>query len=233
MAVTLKTARTEWPEGFGKPSVVVPAGTALLVGKVLGVKVDRSVRIMSDVWADCFSAEFWDDATGTLKSMGLGNTEFGMDATAVADAPAADYEKAFAFLVASHEAKLLADRDARVWTAVAAAHRVTKGREVVVVKGRKVPKGTTGEVFWTGESTWGPRVGFKDAAGTVHWTAMGNVEVTDAWDHFDFDLWDLTPDKAAGIKAEALKLALRDAADRGWVGMAAAAAALDALPVAA
>lgn len=53
---------------------------------------------------------------------------------------------------------------------------VTKGSTVVVVKGVKVPRGTTGVAFWVGETKFGMRVGLKDAAGTVHWTAAGNVE---------------------------------------------------------
>ena len=51
-----------------------------------------------------------------------------------------------------------------------------KGQTVTVVKGRKVPVGTTGEVFWVGEGKYGWRVGIKDAEGEVHWTAVTNVE---------------------------------------------------------
>ena len=57
---------------------------------------------------------------------------------------------------------------------------VCKGARVVVVRGRKVPRGTTGRVFWTGVSEWGERVGIKDDAGAVHWTALSNVEVSHA-----------------------------------------------------
>lgn len=31
---------------------------------------------------------------------------------------------------------------------------IVKGQKVVVVKGRKVPKGTQGEIFWLGYETW-------------------------------------------------------------------------------
>lgn len=52
-----------------------------------------------------------------------------------------------------------------------------KGQQVTVVKGRKVPVGTTGEVFWVGESNYGGfRVGLKDAEGEVYWTAASNVQ---------------------------------------------------------
>lgn len=55
-------------------------------------------------------------------------------------------------------------------------HYVAKGAPVKVVKGRKVPVGTTGECFWIGEGTWGTRVGLRDEAGETHWTAITNVE---------------------------------------------------------
>jgi hypothetical protein len=54
---------------------------------------------------------------------------------------------------------------------------VRKGSNVKVVKGRKVPKGTMGVVFWIGSSEWGERVGIKDASETVHWTSIDNVIV--------------------------------------------------------
>lgn len=55
------------------------------------------------------------------------------------------------------------------------AGEIVKGATVQVVKGRKVPKGTTGTVIWIGEGQWGWRVGIKDAAGETHWTALDNV----------------------------------------------------------
>ena len=55
-----------------------------------------------------------------------------------------------------------------------------KGKTAEVFKGRKVAVGTSGEIIWCGEGKWGWRVGIKDAAGEVHWTAMSNVRVTDA-----------------------------------------------------
>lgn len=54
-----------------------------------------------------------------------------------------------------------------------------KGQTVTVVKGRKVPKGTTGVIFWVGEDSWGKgRIGFKGTDGETYWTATSNVEVT-------------------------------------------------------
>ena len=57
------------------------------------------------------------------------------------------------------------------------AKEVERGKVVKVVRGRKVPVGTVGEVFWVGESRWGYRVGLKDGEGNKHFTAETNVEV--------------------------------------------------------
>jgi len=51
---------------------------------------------------------------------------------------------------------------------------ITKGMTVEVYKGRKVPKGTEGVVFWLGAGNYGYRVGLKDDAGETHWTALDN-----------------------------------------------------------
>jgi hypothetical protein len=64
------------------------------------------------------------------------------------------------------------------------------GKRVEVIKGRKVPKGTTGLVFWKGAGTkYSPnfgyskhlivpdRLGIRDANGTAHWTSAANVMV--------------------------------------------------------
>lgn len=55
-----------------------------------------------------------------------------------------------------------------------------KGSTLKVVRGRKVPIGTTGVCIWNGEgkkAAWGRRVGIKDSDGEVHWTAEKNCEV--------------------------------------------------------
>lgn len=61
-------------------------------------------------------------------------------------------------------------------------------KRVVVVKGRKVPVGTEGEVFWMGSrdyskygDPWGiytyVRVGIRTDSGDVHWTDVNNIKV--------------------------------------------------------
>lgn len=57
-----------------------------------------------------------------------------------------------------------------------------KGMRVQVTRGRKVPVGTEGVLFWVGSTQFGKRIGFKDATDTVHWTAWGNFEFIDPID---------------------------------------------------
>jgi hypothetical protein len=52
-----------------------------------------------------------------------------------------------------------------------------KGQEVVVVGGRKIPKGTRGICFYSGAGQYGWRIGFKDASGQEYWTDLNNVEL--------------------------------------------------------
>lgn len=63
--------------------------------------------------------------------------------------------------------------------------KVQRNEEVVVVKGRKVPLGTKGKVFWIGQPfTQGMSrfaltsfpIGIRDNTGQVHWTYDQNVK---------------------------------------------------------
>ena len=54
--------------------------------------------------------------------------------------------------------------------------RDLKGQTVQVVAGRKVPLGTSGVCFWSGEGRYGWRVGFTTADGETVWTDARNVE---------------------------------------------------------
>lgn len=54
-----------------------------------------------------------------------------------------------------------------------------KGQRVVVVRGRKVPVGTSGICFYVGEGQWGWRVGFTTDSGETIWTNANNVELSD------------------------------------------------------
>lgn len=58
--------------------------------------------------------------------------------------------------------------------------RFARGQVVRVVKGRKIPKGTLGTVFWFGSSEFRGvetyRVGMVTPDGEKHFTAVSNVE---------------------------------------------------------
>ena len=84
-------------------------------------------------------------------------------------------ERALANTYEIHIASLRRDIDDETENCI-----VDKGKTVVVFKGRKVPVGTEGECFWIGDKGFGLRVGVRDAAGEVHWTAMDNVKVKEA-----------------------------------------------------
>jgi uncharacterized small protein (DUF1192 family) len=58
---------------------------------------------------------------------------------------------------------------------------IAKGVTVRVVRGKKVPVGTTGIVVWSGPGHYGPRVGIKPAGGgEALFTDAKNVEVVGA-----------------------------------------------------
>lgn len=59
------------------------------------------------------------------------------------------------------------------------------GKAVIVIKGRKVPTGTTGTVFWLARKSYSrnqwfgyvTRIGIKDKDGTVYFTSAENVTI--------------------------------------------------------
>jgi hypothetical protein len=57
------------------------------------------------------------------------------------------------------------------------ANRPKVGRYVRVFKGRKVPVGTEGFVFWSGSNQWGESVGIETADGKRVFTSVKNVQV--------------------------------------------------------
>jgi hypothetical protein len=147
------------------------------VGQVVHV-YGRDERIMSDVWEWITYAVFL-NADGTYGSeSGCGYYGF----TAEVDAPAEQVE--------AYKAKLEADRieaarKQREYEAAQEAMTPRNGKTVRVVRGRNVPVGTEGKLFWMGETKWGRKVGIalddsKDGRGrfaNVAWTYLHNIEV--------------------------------------------------------
>ena len=165
---------------------VTPPATVLRPtydGAVLKIH-GRTERVMSDVWAWLTYASVWDgtavkDVIIACDDPSSVYGEATVDATAEVLAAVAEWTKAEAVKAVATMAAL--DAEERLYR----AKMVAKGKTLKVVKGRKVPKGTTGVCIWVGDGHWGRRVGLKDAAGTVHWTAATNVEVLDPEKYLD------------------------------------------------
>lgn len=170
----------------------------LYVGATLALHWN-STRVMSDVWENLPYATVV-DADGMVKVVHRDSTKH---ATDTVDATPAAIDAANAWLLKAATAARKSDWDKKVAAAVADAKALAKGKTVVVTRGRKVPVGTTGELFWLGDGRYGLRAGVRDASGTVHWTAASNLDVVNPDDYFDYDAWvTREPDHGA--------LALRD-----------------------
>ncbi len=151
-------------------------GTITHEGAVLKVDVQRNYQVMSDVWDDLTYALVWNGER--TERVHLYFTETPRDHRDFAEVDAtpevrAAYDAYIARLDAERKAREEAERIERLRRE---AREPRKGREAVVVRGRKVAKGTRGLIIWHGAGHYGDRVGLKDASGEVHWTAAKNVE---------------------------------------------------------
>jgi hypothetical protein len=155
-------------------------------GTVLKVGDTRSVRVMSDVWGTETFATVWDGEKITTEPYALSD-DMGYRIYADADVDATFEARAAAraFTVAREAERAKNDWIAATDRMAAEAARPSRGKFVIVARGRKVPKGTTGELFWTGYGKFGIRAGLKDAAGTTYWTALSNLDVINPDDYID------------------------------------------------
>lgn len=188
MAIRRMVSKERWEASPGTVEVVAdyPGADGLLYmetshkGLVLGL-TERNWRDDSD-----FLAVVWDVKKSEPHEIEYASTRGwtypnGAAVDATPEVVAAYEAHCEAARKREHEAREAAD-----------AALPKRGRRVRVVRGRKVPRGTEGEVIWYGAGkNFGPvpryrggwstaapmRVGIKDAAGTVHWTAASNVEV--------------------------------------------------------
>lgn len=131
-----------------------------------------------------FYAVVWDEETQEVTSVMYATTRCACDGDARADATPEVIAKASAWLKAWALNRV---RVEMVHEAEQKARTVEIGSTVKVVRGKKVPVGTIGEVFWMGEKRYNgsypqTRIGFKDEHGTVFWTGLRNVEkIAEAW----------------------------------------------------
>lgn len=152
-------------------------------GLVMGAAYQREERVMSDVYAMVSYCQVWNPVTGEPENKALGaafecESSFG---TATVDCPP-EITKAWAAKQkvardAQEVARQEASRVRAEKEAEAELKQIRKGVEAIVVKGRKVPRGTRGTIIWTGGGNHGPRVGLKGPGdANPHWTAEDNVE---------------------------------------------------------
>lgn len=151
-------------------------------------KHTESVRVMSDVWEMQSFATVWDAEHFTFRDVFISGSEFRRDysneVTIDATPEVLEYYKVWQqgrqFRISESA------YDNRQYEAYQDRITPNKGKFVEVVKGRKVPRGTKGLVFWTGHDNWGNvKVGIatspnKNSRGhwvDVVWTASSNCKV--------------------------------------------------------
>lgn len=158
-------------------------------GATLDTYTDHNVRVMSDVWADLYGALVWCDEKQKPIKIGTGNSEFGSGTKVTIDATAEVQAKYEAWQAAEaakaeerriHNEAMERDRHLKARESEARSRLIgnpRKGDTVVVVKGRKVPKGTVGIIKWEGASDYGPRIGMAvEGENKLVYTSPSNVE---------------------------------------------------------
>lgn len=148
----------------------------------------REIRAMSDVWVDATVAMVWD---GEKVKEVVVNYNFECDTdngSAFVDATEETLAAVDAWVMAQNNQAQEAAQRAAQQAQTEEMARPTKGRVVEVYKGRKVPVGTVGLVFWTGIDNYGnAKVGIATSNRTamrpgsrfasfvdVVWTAASN-----------------------------------------------------------
>lgn len=146
-----------------------PVTEVAFTGRVLRV-FQEDYRAMSDVYTVATFASVWDDVLNKPKVI-LVNANFELDTNdgrAEVDATAETLEK-FEAYTARLERQAQALRDAaRLAREEEERNRPVVGKRMIVVKGRKVPQGTQGVVFYVRDGRVGLDVtGKKDVRGFV------------------------------------------------------------------
>ena len=126
-----------------------------------------------------FYARYLDIENGTLESEEYDTTRF-------AGGGVADIDLSFDMLNEWWKKAKDVQAEAIRKSMLMEAEKVSRGKVVVVNRGRKVPHGVTGEVFWIRDVNYDPygrewgketRIGIKDDSGNVYWTYAKNVDV--------------------------------------------------------
>ena len=153
----------------------IRTGEVTHAGVVLAIET-RCERVMSDVWENMTYAIVWDAAEGRPNQVFLDGGGCERAAEAVVDATPDVVAAHDAWIAARAAEKAAAAEAKREQEAENRIRRVERGCWAVVARGRKVPKGTQGRVFWIGHSTYGWRAGLETEAGDTVWTALDNLD---------------------------------------------------------
>lgn len=128
-----------------------------------------------------FYALVWNPETLRVEEHSVGTTRFGgTDDNSASVDLAEEHVPAYREYLISEQARALQAADVANWSRAihAAVRPESKGQTVKVVRGRKTPIGTVGQIIWTGEDNYGnDRIGLRTAEGETHFTAASNVEV--------------------------------------------------------
>ena len=150
-------------------------GKTLFAGKVLADR-ERNFYDDSDFYVVVFDG-------GELKTYEYGSTRYASRGYAEVDATPEVVKQAEEWLE-----KWAFEQFATV--AAENARKPEKGKQVRVVRGRKVPHGTEGVLFWLGEKTYGFRnkvttAGIRLEDGSVVFTNITNLVVVDPENYLD------------------------------------------------
>lgn len=159
------------------------------VGLVIGDPVTRTKRVMSDIYCDVTAVHIWNPTEKRVDRIDIDYhgwecvPKTGVHTPDIQDGAFADEyqkyqekEKELALEMQKRQAKALVER--KELEAKESLLLPAKGVKCKVVKGRKVPRGTIGEIFWIGDKGYGVKVGLKDAKGQSHFTSVSNIICT-------------------------------------------------------
>ena len=162
----------EWkPDGVSHEGLVVTASWT------------KCVRVMSDVWENQTFVKVWDVESQEVQTITIYTTNLSSRCGRVSEVDAPAHIIAAYTAAEDRKARLRAAReelDAAMRLdkeAQGELKKVVNGREVIVVKGRKVPVGTRGIVRWMGATEWGYRVGISvTGQDKLTYTSISNCE---------------------------------------------------------
>lgn len=188
----------DYIEGRPLPTyVVVTKDVTEHEGRVVRQWIHHGVKIMSDVWADLYMVDVWSPEKSVEKgipvsSVCLRNSECNHPSKRIlAEVDAtpevmAQWKNWVEEREREHQEVLARlDRERLEAAGLREKNTVRLGKVVKIVKGRKVPLGTQGLVFWMGKDGWGKdKVGIattdrreKGRYMDVVWAAASNCQV--------------------------------------------------------